>query len=639
MENQQTTEITTEMKKSYLDYAMSVIVARAIPDVKDGLKPSHRRTLYAMHRLGLSHGSAFKKCARIVGEVLGKYHPHGDMAAYDTLVRLAQDFSMRYPLVWGQGNFGSVDGDPPAHMRYTEAKLQAISEELLADLDKETVDFIPNFDATEEEPVVLPANLPNLLLNGTDGIAVGMATKIPPHNLAEVIDGLSFIIDNLKLTPLADEDNPHPFNILNLPYIPNPPKVENFSLNSEATVEELMQFVKGPDFPTGAQIYGTKDLLEAYSTGRGSILVRAKAEVVENKNGRFQIIVTEIPYQQNKSTLIAQIADLVKDKRVEEISDLRDESSRLGMRIAIDLKASAAPQRVLNQLYKFSSMQQAYHFNMMALVDNEPKTLTLKIALLEYLKHRKNVIIRRTLFDLKKAYERGHILEGLKIALDNLDQVIETIKKSKDAETAKANLMAKFKLTEMQATAILDMQLRRLAALERQKILDELKAIKETIKRLETLLTSPTSLMLLIKNELLAIKEKYADPRRTKVTKNRPGEFSEEELIVEEKVIITLSKSGYIKRLPLDTYRRQGRGGKGVTGASLKEEDVVIHLLTASTHDIIYFFTNLGRVFSTRVYELPETSRQARGQAVVNIIGLGGNEKVANVLTITNHSE
>lgn len=639
MENQPTTEITTEMKKSYLDYAMSVIVARAIPDVKDGLKPSHRRTLYAMHRLGLTHGSAFKKCARIVGEVLGKYHPHGDMAAYDTLVRLAQDFSMRYPLVWGQGNFGSVDGDPPAHMRYTEAKLQAISEELLADLDKETVDFIPNFDATEEEPVVLPANLPNLLLNGTDGIAVGMATKIPPHNLAEVIDALSFIIDNLKLTPLADEDNPHPFNILNLPYIPIPPKVSNFSLDSEATVEELMQFVKGPDFPTGAQIYGTKDLLEAYSTGRGSILVRAKAEVVENKNGRFQIIVTEIPYQQNKSTLIAQIADLVKDKRVEEISDLRDESSRLGMRIAIDLKASAAPQRVLNQLYKFSSMQQAYHFNMMALVDNEPRTLTLKTALLEYLKHRKNVIIRRTLFDLKKAYERGHILEGLKIALDNLDEVIETIKKSKDADTAKNSLMIKFKLTEIQSIAILDLQLRRLAALERQKILDELKAIKETIKRLETLLTSPTSLMLLIKNELLAIKEKYADPRRTKVTKNRPGEFSEEELIVEEKVIITLSKSGYIKRLPLDTYRRQGRGGKGVTGASLKEEDVVIHLLTASTHDTIYFFTNLGRVFSTRVYELPETSRQARGQAVVNIIGLGGNEKVANVLTITNHSE
>jgi len=618
---------------------MSVIVARAIPDVKDGLKPSHRRTLYAMHRLGLSHGSAFKKCARIVGEVLGKYHPHGDMAAYDTLVRLAQDFSMRYPLVWGQGNFGSVDGDPPAHMRYTEAKLQAISEELLADLDKETVDFIPNFDATEEEPVVLPANLPNLLLNGTDGIAVGMATKIPPHNLSEVIDALSFIIDNLKLTPLADEDNPHPFNILNLPYIPNPPKVSNFSLDSEATTEQLMQFVKGPDFPTGAQIYGTKDLLEAYSTGRGSILVRAKAEVIENKNNRFQIIVTEIPYQQNKSTLIAQIADLVKDKRVEEISDLRDESSRLGMRIAIDLKASAAPQRVLNQLYKFSSMQQAYHFNMMALVDNEPKTLTLKIALLEYLKHRKNVIIRRTLFDLKKAYERGHILEGLKIALDNLDEVIETIKKSKDADTAKNSLMTKFKLTEIQSIAILDLQLRRLAALERQKILDELRAIKETIKKLETLLTSPTSLMSLVKNELLTIKEKYADPRRTKISKNRPGEFSEEELIVEEKVIITLSKSGYIKRLPLDTYRRQGRGGKGVTGASLKEEDVVIHLLTASTHDTIYFFTNLGRVFSTRVYELPETSRQARGQAVVNIIGLGGNEKVANVLTITNNAQ
>lgn len=634
----QTTEITTEMKKGYLDYAMSVIVARAIPDVRDGLKPSHRRVLYAMHRLGLAHNTAFKKCARIVGEVLGKYHPHGDMAAYDTLVRLGQDFSMRYPLVWGQGNFGSVDGDPPAHMRYTEARLMQIAEEMLSDLDRDTVDFIPNFDATEEEPTVLPSNVPNLLINGTDGIAVGMATKIPPHNLGEAIDALTYMIDTLKIEKIDE-----PFILprsFDLPYLPNfAVNVANFDIESEANTEDLMKYVKGPDFPTGAQIYDVKAIAEGYSTGRGGILVRARTEINELKNGRFQILITELPYQQNKATLVAQIADLVKSKKVEEISDIRDESSRLGMRIAIDLKSSAAPQRVLNQLFKYSSLQQNYHFNMLALVDGEPKTLTLKMTLVEYLKHRKTVIIKRSLYDLRKAKEREHILEGLKIALDNLDAVIETIRKSKDADAAKGSLMTKFKLTEVQAVAILDMQLRRLAALERQKILDELKEIQGFIAKLEILLSSPQKLMNLVKEELLRIKEKYGDERRTKIFKNRPGEFSEEELIKEEKVIITLSRSGYIKRLAIDTYRRQGRGGKGVTGASLKEEDVVANLIIASTHDTVYFFTNLGRVFATKIYEIPEASRQARGQAVVNLINLGSNEKVVNVLAIGNKTE
>ncbi|MBM4401865.1 MAG: DNA gyrase subunit A [Candidatus Cloacimonetes bacterium] len=635
------TSITDEMRRSYLDYAMSVIVARAIPDAKDGLKPVHRRVLYAMHKLGLSHTSSYKKCARIVGEVIGKYHPHGDAAAYETLVRMGQDFSLRYPLVDGQGNFGSIDGDSPAAMRYTEARLTKIADEMLHDLDKETVDFIDNFDGSEQEPQTLPAKPPNLLLNGGDGIAVGMATRIPPHNLGEIIDALVFIIENAKVKQLdgetvrqlkstnlsaqADRQTDQPSN--------------RFEIESDTTIEQLTQFVHGPDFPTGAIIYGQKDILQAYETGRGSILMRAKTEIVEKKAGRsassagkFQIAVLELPYQQNKALLVAKIAELVNDGKIKDIADLRDESDRSGLKIAIDLKSGATPQRVLNLLFKYTPMQQAYHINMVALVNNEPKTLNLKQALLEYLSHRQVVVVRRINFELKKARQREHILQGLKIALSNLDAVIETIKKSKDSEVARTNLVKKFSLTEIQAQAILDMQLKRLAALERQKILDELAEITALIEKLTSILASPKKIMKVIKDELIELKEKYGDERRTKVVKGKPGEFAEEELTKNEPVIVTLTRGGYIKRVPITTYRTQGRGGKGVTGGKLKEEDVVAEVLTTMTHDEILFFTNKGRVFSSRVYDIPEAGRTARGQALVNLIGLEANERVLSVL-------
>ena len=626
------TSITDEMRRSYLDYAMSVIVARAIPDAKDGLKPVHRRVLYAMHKLGLSHASSYKKCARIVGEVIGKYHPHGDAAAYETLVRMAQDFSLRYPLVDGQGNFGSVDGDSPAAMRYTEARLTKIADELLLDLDKETVDFGDNFDGSEQEPQVLPAKLPNLLLNGGDGIAVGMATRIPPHNLNELIDALIYIIDNAKLktaepTPASASGGS------------KPPTPLQFEVESETTVEDLLKFVKGPDFPTGGIIYGQKDILQAYETGRGSILMRAKTEILEKKDGKFQIAVTELPYQQNKALLVAKIAELVNEGKIKDIADLRDESDRNGMKIAIDLKTGTTPQRVLNLLFKYTPMQQAYHVNMVALVNNEPKTLNLKQVLLEYLCHRQIVVVRRINFELKKAKEREHILQGLKIALSNLDAVIETIKKSKDSEMARTNLVKKFSLTEIQAQAILDMQLKRLAALERQKILDELAEITALIEKLTSVLASPKKIMKVIKDELTKLKEKYGDERRTKVVKGKPGEFAEEELIKNEPVIVTLTRGGYIKRVPITTYRTQGRGGKGVTGGKLKEEDVIAEVLTTMTHDEILFFTNKGRVFSSRIYDIPEAGRTARGQALVNLIGLETNEKVLSVLTVATKTD
>ncbi len=626
------TSITDEMRRSYLDYAMSVIVARAIPDAKDGLKPVHRRVLYAMHKLGLSHASAYKKCARIVGEVIGKYHPHGDAAAYETLVRMAQDFSLRYPLVDGQGNFGSIDGDSPAAMRYTEARLTKIADELLLDLEKETVDFGDNFDGSEQEPLVLPAKLPNLLLNGGDGIAVGMATRIPPHNLSEIVDALVHIIDNAKLktaepTPASASGGP------------KPPTPLRFDIENDTTVETLTQFVKGPDFPTGGIIYGQKDILQAYETGRGSILMRAKTEIVEKKDGKFQIAVTELPYQQNKALLVAKIAELVNDGKIKDIADLRDESDRNGMKIAIDLKTSTTPQRVLNLLFKFTPMQQAYHVNMVALSDNEPKTLNLKQALLEYLCHRQIVIVRRINFELRKAKEREHILQGLKIALSNLDAVIETIRKSKNSEIARINLVKKFSLTEIQAQAILDMQLKRLAALERQKILDELAEITALIEKLSSILASPAKIMKVIKDELIELKQKYGDERRTKVVKGKPGEFAEEQLIKNEPVIVSLTRGGYIKRVPITTYRTQGRGGKGVTGGRLKEEDVIAEVLTTMTHDEILFFTNRGRVFSSRVYDIPEAGRTARGQSLVNLIGLESGEKVLSVLSMKANSD
>lgn len=612
------TPITEEMKRSYLDYAMSVIVTRAIPDVKDGLKPVHRRVLYAMHKLGLGASSSYKKTARIVGETIGKYHPHGDAAVYDTLVRLAQDFSMRYPLIDGQGNFGSVDGDPAAAMRYTEARLTRICEELLLDLDKNTVNFIDNFDGSEREPRVLPAKLPNLLINGTDGIAVGMATKIPPHNLGEVIDALGYLIDSIKITPSS----------------PSSPSQSSFTLDSPTTVGELVKFIHGPDFPTGGAIFDQQAILSAYETGRGGILLRGKVEIFESKKGRFQIIITELPYQQNKALLVARIAALINEKKITDVADLRDESDREGIRVVLDLKASANPQKILNQLYRFTPLAQMYHFNLVTLVDDTPKTLNLKQILLEYLKHRQTVVVRRAQFELEKAKSREHILQGYKIALNNLDEVIKTIRQAANQETAKQQLVKKFKLTEIQAQAILDLQLKRLTALDRQQILDELKAMQKLIQELSELISSPQKIMALIKKELLELKGKYADQRRTQVVKGRPGEVAVEDLIKVEPVIITLSRGGYIKRCPINTYRAQGRGGKGVAGSALKEEDIISDILTASTHDEILFFTNKGRVFSCRVYDIPEAGRTARGQALVNLIGLEQNEKVSSVLTM-----
>lgn len=592
------TEITSEMQKSYLDYAMSVIVSRALPDVRDGLKPVHRRILYAMHELGLHHGSTYKKSARIVGEVMGKYHPHGDMAIYDSLVRMAQQFNMRYPLVDGQGNFGSVDGDSPAAMRYTEAKLQKITDELLQDIDKETVKWRDNFDGTLKEPLVMPAKLPNLLLMGSAGIAVGMATNIPPHNLREVVDALNTLIDN-----------------------------------PEATTEELMTHVKGPDFPTGGAIFDVDEITAAYATGKGRIVMRAKADIEEARGDRFDIVITELPYQVNKATLVARIAELVKEKKVEGISDLRDESDRRGMRVVIELKRDARPKQVLNTLYKHTSMQLAFNVNAVALVDNTPQTMTLKGILENYILHRREIVTKRTEFDLRAAKARAHILEGLKIALDHLDAVIKTIRESKSAEDAKKNLIAAFKLSDIQAQAILDMQLRRLAALERQKIEDEYKEVLKLIDHLETLLADIKKILAVIKEELLELKEKYGDDRRTRVYKQKIGEFSEEDLIAEEPVIVTITRGGYIKRSSVDAFKTQGRGGKGVTGMTLKEEDAIKQIFQASTHDNILFFTNRGRVFQLKVHELPEGSRQAKGQAVINLINIEQDEVITSTLS------
>ncbi len=591
-------EITTEMQKSYLDYAMSVIVSRALPDVRDGLKPVHRRILYSMHELGLHHSSTYKKSARIVGEVMGKYHPHGDMAIYDSLVRMAQQFNMRYPLVDGQGNFGSVDGDSPAAMRYTEAKLQKITDELLQDIDKETVAWADNFDGTLKQPTVLPAKLPNLLLMGSAGIAVGMATNIPPHNLGEIVDAITTLIDK-----------------------------------PEATTEDLMNHVKGPDFPTGGAIFDVSEITAAYATGKGRIVMRAKADIEEARGDRMDIIITELPYQVNKATLVARIAELVKEKKVEGISDLRDESDRRGMRVVVELKRDAKPKQVLNTLYKHTSMQLAFNVNTVALVDGAPQTLTLKAILESYIKHRREIVTKRTEFDLRAAKARAHILEGLKIALDHLDAVIKTIRESKSADDAKKNLITQFNLSDLQAQAILDMQLRRLAALERQKIEDEYKEILKVIAYLEGLLADIAKILGVIKGELQELKDKYGDERRTRVYKQKIGEFSEEDLIAEEPVIVTITRGGYIKRSGADAFRTQGRGGKGVTGMTLKDEDAIAQIFQASTHDNLLFFTNRGRVFQLKVHELPEGSRQAKGQAVINLINIEQDEVITSTLT------
>lgn len=596
--NIQTKEITEEISQSYLDYAMSVIVARALPDVRDGLKPVHRRILYSMWSTGLRANAKFRKSATVVGEVLGKYHPHGDMAVYDSMVRMAQDFSLRYPLVRGQGNFGSMDGDSPAAYRYTEAKLATIAEEMLIDIEKDTVDFVPNFDGAHKEPTVLPAGLPQLLLNGTMGIAVGMATNIPPHNLGELVDGINYLID-------------HP----------------------EADVEALAEFIKGPDFPTGGIIYNKKDILEAYRTGRGKILTRGKAEIVETKAGAFQIIITEITYATNKATLIEKIADLVREGKIVGIRDLRDESDKEGVRIVVELKKDAYPQKVLNKLYSMTDLQKNFGVNMLALVDGiEPQVLNLKAILEEYVKHRKTVVVRRTKFDLEKARDRAHILEGLKKALDHIDAVIETIKKSATKEIAHDNLMKKFKLSDRQATAILEMRLQTLAGLERKKIEDELKEKLRLIAELEAILKSEKKIFGIVKDELGRVKEKYGDERKTKIVKSGVSEFKQEDLIPNEEAIITISKGGYIKRMNPSVYRVQKRGGKGVMGATTKEGDEIQKVLGVMTHDNLLFFTNTGKVFQTKAYEIPESSRVSKGQSIVNFLSLSPDESVTAVI-------
>lgn len=614
-------EITQEMQKSYLDYAMSVIVSRALPDVRDGLKPVHRRIIYAMYDQGMGHTGKFHKCAAVVGEVLKKYHPHGDIAVYDSLVRMGQDFSLRYPLIAPQGNFGSIDGDPPAAMRYTECKLAAISEQLYADIDKDTVDFAFN-DLQNYEPVILPSLLPNILLNGSSGIAVGMATNIPPHNIGEVLAGLLYMIDNSDAIGTENKET----------------KIADTAFSSSATTEDLVKIIKGPDFPTGGIIYGQKELTQVYATGRGRVVTRAKTEIEEDKNGKTKIIVTEIPYQVNKATLVEKIADLVRDKKIVGIYDLRDESNREGMRIMIELKRDAIPQKVLNQLFKYTALQSTFNANMVALLDNEPKLMTLKSILEKFVIHRQKVVVRRTIYLLKKAKEREHILLGLKIALDHLDEVIKLIRASKDAETAKNGLMEKFDLSEIQSQAILDMQLRKLAALERKKIEDELEEIIRTIKNYEAFLYSPKKILDKVREEITQLAEKCTDPRKTRVVKSAVGELNEEDLVPEEQCIVTISQSGYIKRMKKDTYRKQGRGGRGVSGQSLKEDDVVTTIRTCNTHDYALLFTSKGKVYKMRVWEIPEVQRTTRGTSLANFLSVAQGETVEAFLTVDEES-
>jgi DNA gyrase subunit A len=586
--------IEEEMKRSYLDYAMSVIVSRALPDVRDGLKPVHRRILFAMHDLNMRYNSPYKKSARIVGEVLGKYHPHGDSSVYDAMVRMAQDFSMRYRLVDGQGNFGSVDDDPPAAMRYTEARLARIADEMLLDIDKETVDFIPNFDDSLKEPSVLPARLPNLLVNGSSGIAVGMATNIPPHNLTEICDAINYLIEN-----------------------------------PDASVDDLMQFVKGPDFPTAGIICGVEGIKNAYAAGQGKVVLRARVVEELTKAGKMQLVVTELPYQTNKAELVKKIAELARDKKIEGISDVRDESDRQGMRLVIGLRKDAHPAKVQNNLFKFTSMQTAFFINMIALVEGQPRVINLKEALQCYVAFRTEVITRRTKYDLQKAKERAHILEGFKIALDHLDAVIKTIRESETADTARTNLMTEFSLSQQQAQAILEMQLRRLANLERKKILDEYKEVLKAIYYLEDLLANPEKILKLIQQDVLDLKTKHGDNRRTVITYDEAGQFQVEDLIPHMDVIVTLSEQGYIKRIPADVFRKQLRGGRGVKGMVTRDSDDVMSSMSADTHDNLLFFTNRGRVFKMKCHEIPQDiARTTKGINIINLIPIEAREKV-----------
>lgn len=591
-------EISTEMKESFIDYAMSVITDRALPDVRDGLKPVHRRILFAMNEMGLSHQGRFRKSAAVVGDVLGKYHPHGDVAVYDSMVNMAQDFSYRYPLVHGQGNFGSIDGDGAAAMRYTEAKMSKISSLLLLDLEKDTVDFSPNYDQTRKEPKVLPTAVPSLLLNGTLGIAVGMATNIPPHNLGEVIDATIHLIDN-----------------------------------KDASTEDLMQFIKGPDFPMGGIVYGQSDLVHAYSTGRGGVVTRGEAEIVEQKNGVFQIIITSIPYRVNKASLIESIATLIQEKKITEIKGLRDESTK-DIRIAIDLKNGVIPQKVLNYIYKHTQLEQSFNFNIVALVDGVPKTLSLKSLLSEFISHREVVVRRRTEFDLKKAKDREHILIGLKKALDHIDKVISLIRASKDTAVAKEKLMKEFKFSDLQATAILEMKLQKLAGLERKNVELELAEKQALIKELESLLASPKKMMKIISQELIAIKEKYEDARRTKIVKGGVKAINDEDLIPEKESVLVFTKGGYVKRTDPSEYRTQKRGGVGVIDIEPKEEDFVTTLITANTHSDLLFFTNHGKAYQIKMYDIPEGKRATKGKSIMNFLSLGDGEKVTSILPV-----
>ena len=593
------TNLQDEMKSSYIDYAMSVIVGRALPDVRDGLKPVHRRILYAMKEMGVRRNTPYKKSARIVGDVLGKYHPHGDSSVYDALVRMVQDFSMRYPLIDGQGNFGSVDGDDPAAMRYTEVRMDYIADEMLADIDKDTIDYIPNYDGSLQEPLILPTKLPELLINGSSGIAVGMATNIPTHNLSEVIDGTVAFIDD-----------------------------------PEISISEIMKYIKGPDFPTAALILGKAGIKDYMETGRGSVKMRAKTEIEEMKGGREAIIITELPYQVNKAMLITSIANLVKDKKIDGISDLRDETDRHGMRVVIELKRDANAQVVLNQLFKHTQMQTSFGVIMLALVNNKPKVLNIKEMLYHFVEHRKIIVVRRTKFELKKAEARAHILEGLKIAIDNLDAVVKTIRQSPDTDTARINLMERFRLSKLQAQAILDMKLQQLTGLERKKIDEEYIEVIKNIERLKSILEDPKKVLAIIKDELLQLKEKYGDKRRTHLTADAE-DFNIEDLIQEEEVVVTVSNAGYIKRIPVNTYRVQARGGRGVVGMTTKEDDFVAKMFVTSTHAYLLSFTTRGRLYWSRVYEIPEGTRTSKGKAIVNIIQLSSpDEKITASIPI-----
>jgi DNA gyrase subunit A len=661
--------IEDEMQSSYLDYAMSVIVSRALPDVRDGLKPVHRRVLTTLHDLGLNHTAHYRKSAKICGDVSGNYHPHGEAVVYPSMARLAQDFNMRYPLVDGQGNFGSIDGDNPAAMRYTEARMTAIAEEMLADIDKDTVNWVDNYDSTRQEPVVLPARIPNLLINGSAGIAVGMATNIPPHNLGEICEAVIHIINRHSACVEAGI----PFDIMwarahvaNVPppvlqqalQKPSPSLREKLAARAAAAgrkgkgldvdtfigladdmvdiaPEELLAIVKGPDFPTGGLILGQEGIQLAYTTGHGRIVVRAKAHIEDMRANRFQIVVTELPFQVNKASLLEKIAELVRDKRIEGISDLRDESDRQGMRIVIELRRDATPRQVTNLLYKHTSMQTAFSANMLALVDSQPRTLSLKAALQHFIDHRREVVERRTRYELDKARQRAHILEGLKIALDNLDEVISTIRQARDAETARTTLMRRFGLSEVQAQAILDLQLRRLAALERRKILDELAEVKKRIAYLEDLLANPLKVLHLIRDELTEIKTKYGDPRRTRILADASDEISQEDLIPDQEVVVGLTARGYIRRLPVETYRPQRKARGAGTGAIVtREDDTVIHLMIGNTRDDVLFFTNRGRAYQMRVNDVPDAIRMARGLPLANFVSIDGQESVTALIRV-----